>query len=43
MYEFLARRIHEGKLTWDEVAKLKQAAQEKIKEAYRALYPDEAI
>lgn len=43
MYDFLAMRIHDGKLSWDAVAKLKAAAIKKIKEAYARLYPDEEI
>lgn len=43
MYDFLARRIHEGKLSWDEVSKLKPAAVKKIKAAYTALYPGEEL
>lgn len=43
MYEFLAKRIHDGKLTWTEVYKLKATAIKKIKAAFAALYPDEEI
>ena len=43
MYDFLAMRIHDGKLTWEAVARLKASAVEKIKEAYARLYPDEEI
>ena len=43
MYKFMARRVHDGKLTWDEVKGFKQAAQDEIKKAYRELYPDEDI
>lgn len=43
MYDFLAMRIHDGKLTWEAVAKLKASAVKKIKEAYARLYPDEEI
>lgn len=43
MYDFLAMRLHDGKLSWNAVAKLKAAAIKKIKEAYARLYPDEEI
>lgn len=43
MYKFMARRIHAGKLTWEEVAGYKPEAQEAIKKAYKELYPDEVI
>ena len=43
MYDFLAMRIHDGKLTWEAVSKLKASAVKKIKEAYARLDPDEEI
>ena len=43
MYKFMARRVHDGKLTWDEVAAFKPEAQEAIKAAYKKKYPDEKI
>lgn len=43
MYDFLAMRIHDGKLTWEAVAKLKASDVKKVKEAYARLYPDEEI
>ncbi len=43
MYKFMARRIHDGKLTWEEVKGFKKTAQDAIKKAYHELYPDEVI
>lgn len=43
MYKFMARRIHQGKLTWDEIKALKEDAQAAIKTAFKELYPDEEI
>lgn len=43
MYTFMAIRINQGKLTWDEVATFKPEAQEAIKAAYKKKYPDEKI
>ena len=43
MYDFLAMRIHDGKLTWEAVAKLKASTMKRVKEAYARLYPDEEI
>lgn len=43
MYDFLAMRIRDGKLTWEAVSKLKASAVKKIKEAYARLYPNEEI
>lgn len=41
MYDFLAMRIHDGKLTWEAVSKLKASAVKRVREAYARLYPDE--
>lgn len=41
MYIFMAIRIHQGKLTWDEVATFKPEAQEAIKAAYKKKYGEE--
>lgn len=43
MYTFMARRIHAGKLTWEQVATFTAEAQKAIKAAYAKLYPDEVI
>lgn len=36
MYKFLAMRIHEGHLTWDEIKSKKYY--QKVRDAYTALY-----
>lgn len=36
MYKFLAKRIHDGYLTWEEVEKKSFA--DKVKKAYEELY-----
>lgn len=41
MYKFLAMRIHEGFLTWEEIKEKKFF--DKVKEAYRELYGEPEI
>ena len=41
MYKFLAMRIHEGFLTWEEIKEKKFF--EKVKDAYAKMYPDEKL
>lgn len=41
MYEFLAMRIHEGFLTWNEIKA--KSFFEKVKDAYAKKYPDEKL
>lgn len=43
MYTFMARRIHAGKLTWEQVATFTAEAQKAIKKAYAKLYQNEEI
>lgn len=41
MYKFLAMRVHNGFLTWEEIKE--KSFYEKVKVAYKELYPGEDI
>lgn len=41
MYKFLAMRIHDGYLTWDDVKAKGNAVYKAVKEAYTEMYGEE--
>lgn len=43
MAKFIAIRIHDGYMTWDDLNGKKSAFVAMVKEAYKTMYPDEEI
>lgn len=41
MAEFIAKRIHEGFMTWDDLKNKKKSFVTAVKKAYKELYPND--
>lgn len=43
MATFIAKRIHDGYMSWDDLEGKKPSFVKQVKAAYKKLYPDEVI